>query len=47
MKKNQNNLIPVEDLNLCFDDQKVFDLDQKLFEGEITLEEYREVINKV
>ena len=47
MKKTQDEKrIPLEELNIYFDDQTVIDLDQKLFNGEITLEEYREAIHK-
>lgn len=47
MKKNQDlKKIPIEELNICFNDQKVIDLDQKLYNGEITLEEYREAMHK-
>ena len=47
MKKDQDEKrIPLEELNIHFDDQPVIDLDLKLFNGEITLEEYREAIHK-
>ena len=47
MKKNQDEKkIPIKELNICFNDQKVIDLDQKLLNGEITLDEYRDAINR-
>ena len=46
MKKDNQKIIPVEELGIHFDDRKVYDLDQKLFNGEITFEEYCQAIDK-
>lgn len=46
MKKDNKKIIPVGELKIHFDDRKVFDLDQKLFNGEITFEEYCQAIDK-
>ena len=47
MKKDNQKIIPVEELGLHFDDGKVYELDQKLLNGKITLEEYREAMDQV
>ena len=41
--KNQKKVIYAPDFN--FDDGAVYDLDQKLFNGEITFEEYKEKVH--
>ena len=46
MKKDNQKIIPVEELGIHFDDRKVYDLDQKLFNGEITFEEYCQAIDQ-
>ena len=46
MKNDKKEIIPVEELGLYFDDKSVHELDQKLFDGEITLEEYRKELFK-
>ena len=46
MKNDEKEIIPVEELGLYFDDEPVHELDQKLFDGEITLEEYRKELFK-
>lgn len=40
----KKEIIPFDELGLCFDDGEVYELDQKLFNGEITFEEYCEII---
>ena len=47
MSDNDKKIISPKELGIHFDDQLVYDLDQKLFNGEITLEEYKEAIDQV
>ena len=46
MKKDDKEIIPVEELGLYFDDRSVYELDRKLFDGEITFEEYKKELFK-
>ena len=47
MKKNNKRIIPVEELNIHFDDKKVLKLEKKLFKGEITFDEYCKMIDEM
>lgn len=45
MKKNTHEeQIPIKELGIQFNDGKVFELDQKFLNGEITFEEYCQTI---
>ncbi|WP_156064609.1 hypothetical protein [Methanobrevibacter sp. YE315] len=46
MKKDNQKIIPPKELGIHFDDRKVYELDKKLFKGEITFEEYCQAIDQ-
>jgi len=46
MSNDDKKIISPKELGIYFDDQSVYDLDQKLFNGEITLEEYKKAIDQ-
>ena len=46
MKKNNQKLIPVDELGFDFDDREVYALAQKFYDGEITFEEYCQAVDQ-